>query len=170
MKPLSLECQELRYSSPRKEVSAAIHDPFPLSLATCTFLPTTVVPPSPTNITTQRLNGTHMNISWRPIPLTESRGFIQSYTITYQRVSQTVKRQVLSISVLGSESSVVIGGLDPASAYSVSVGATTSAGPGISSLPSVTPGAHKVTLPYLNDTMSISCRQLSQQYHSSCEG
>ena len=147
MKLLSLECQELRFSSLKKEVSAAMHDLFPPSLVTYTFLPTTTVPPSPTNITTQRLNGTHMNISWSPVPLTESRGFIQSYTVTYQRVSRTVKQQVLSVSIPGSESSVVIGGLDPASAYSVSVGATTSAGPGESSPPSVTPGAHKATLP-----------------------
>ena len=94
------------------------------------FLPITTVPPSPTDVSSQRLNGTHMNISWSPIPLTQSRGFIQNYTITYQRVSRTSKRQVQSISVPGGESNVVIGGLDPASTYSVSVGATTSAGPG----------------------------------------
>ena len=87
-------------------------------------------PPSPTDVSTQRLNGTHMNISWSSIPLTQSRGFIRNYTITYQRVSRTAKRQTQSVSVPSSESSVVIGGLDPASAYTVSVGATTAAGPG----------------------------------------
>ena len=97
-------------------------------------------PPSPMDVSTQRLNGTHMNISWSPIPLTQSRGFIRNYTITYQRVSRTAKRQTQSVSVPSSESSVVIGGLDPASAYTVSVGATTTAGQGPSSTQSTTPG------------------------------
>ena len=87
-------------------------------------------PPSPMNVSTQRLNGTHMSISWSPIPLTQSRGFITNYTCTYQRVSRVSKRQTLSVSVPSSASSIVIGGLDPASAYTVSVGATTAAGPG----------------------------------------
>ena len=94
------------------------------------------------DVSPQRLNGTHMNISWSPIPLTQSRGFITNYTCTYQRVRSGIQETgtVCECTTVSSASSVVIGGLDPASAYTVSVGATTAAGAGVTSPPSVTPG------------------------------
>ena len=86
-------------------------------------------PPAPENIEAERLNGTHMNVSWTSIPLTVSNGFITTYTIIYEKL-ENKKRQTLSLIVPGKDSSVVIGGLDPASAYTILVGATTSSGPG----------------------------------------
>ena len=86
-------------------------------------------PPIPTNISVLRLNGTHMNISWSLIPITEARGFIQSYLILYQEIVNR-KRQISSVSVPGTDSSVVIGGVDPDKSYSVSISASTNAGQG----------------------------------------
>ena len=69
-----------------------------------------------------------MNISWSLIPITEARGFIQSYLILYQENDR--KRQISRISVPATDSSVVIGGLDPDKSYSVSISASTNAGQG----------------------------------------
>ena len=70
-----------------------------------------------------------MNISWSLIPITEARGFIQSYLILYQE-NPSKKRQISSVSVPATDSSVVIGGLDPGKSYSVSISASTNAGQG----------------------------------------
>ena len=86
-------------------------------------------PPIPTNISVLRLNGTHMNISWTLIPITEARGFIQSYLILYQEIVNR-KRQISSVLVPPTDSSVIIGGLDPDKSYSVSISASTNAGQG----------------------------------------
>ena len=69
-----------------------------------------------------------MNVSWSLIPITEARGFIQSYFILYQE-NYNRKRQISSVSVPATDSSVVvIGGLDPVKSYSVSISASTNAG------------------------------------------
>ena len=70
-----------------------------------------------------------MNISWSLIPITESRGFIRSYFILYQE-NDNKKRQISSVFVPATDSSVVIGGLDPDKSYSVSISASTNAGQG----------------------------------------
>ena len=70
-----------------------------------------------------------MNISWSLIPIIEARGFIQSYLILYQEIANR-KRQISSVSVPATDSSVVIGGLDPDESYSVSISASTNAGQG----------------------------------------
>ena len=84
-------------------------------------------PPIPTNISVLRLNGTHMNVSWSLIPITEARGFIQSYLTLFQEIVNR-KRQISSVLVPATDSSVVIGGLDPDKSYSVSISASTNAG------------------------------------------
>ena len=70
-----------------------------------------------------------MNISWSLIPITEARGIIQSYLILYQP-NDDRKRQIYNVSVPATDSSVVIGGLDPGKSYSVSISASTNAGQG----------------------------------------
>ena len=70
-----------------------------------------------------------MNVSWSLIPITEARGLIQSYLILYQE-NDNRKRQISSVSVPATDSSVVIGGLDPVKSYSVSISASTNAGQG----------------------------------------
>ena len=70
-----------------------------------------------------------MNISWALIPITEARGFIKSYLILYLP-NDNRRRQISSLSVPATDSSVVIGGLDPDISYSVSISASTNVGQG----------------------------------------
>ena len=79
------------------------------------------------------MNGTAMNVSWVPLNLVEARGFVQSYTITYQQAStgSRRKRQLQTQQVDGSASSAIVGELQPGVAYEVKVsGMTTKNGPG----------------------------------------
>ncbi len=69
-----------------------------------------------------------MSVSWMLIPLTRSKGFIQSYVVNYQ--AGTSKREMLTRTVGGEESSVILGGLQPVAAYDVQVAASTDAGVG----------------------------------------
>ena len=90
-----------------------------------------LAPPAPKNITANRLNGTHMLISWEQISLTEARGFIKFYRIILQVVSTSRrKRQTLTYEVPANASSAVLGDLNPSLSYTVLVDATTNAGPG----------------------------------------
>ena len=75
------------------------------------------------------MNGTHLNVSWIPIPLTKARGFIQGYTITYER-QDALKRETLMKNVSSDQSNALIGGLDPIGVYNVQVAASTNAGIG----------------------------------------
>ena len=95
-------------------------------------------PPSPDVITVDRLNGTHMLVSWRLIPLLRARGFITSYIIRYQAVIAHT-RQGQHKTVPGNCSSATIGGLDQNSQYSVTVSGRTVAGGGDFSNATVVP-------------------------------
>ena len=119
----SLEYLPVPYFSQKKEVSK-------LSLTIIIIL-YIIVPPPPKNITTGRLNSTHIRVSWLPLSLAEATGFILSYRISYQVAGN--KRQTLAVIVSGAATSVVIGGLDPDSLYTVFVGSSTSRGEGPSS-------------------------------------
>ena len=101
------------------------------------FFCKTIVPPPPEDVTAMRINGTHINVTWMPIPLTRSKGFIQSYTVTYSSSQSGLsKRETLEKLISGQESSnTVIGGLQPAATYDVQVAAITIAGMGESSPP-----------------------------------
>ena len=115
------ECQTRHYFSLKKMVCIMhIHAFYKFEILIS-------VPPVPTNISVLRLNGTHMNISWSLIPITETRGFIQSYFILYEQ-NDNRKREISSVPA--TDSSVVIGGLDPGKAYRVSISASTNAGQG----------------------------------------
>lgn len=89
------------------------------------------IPPVVTGITTDRINGISMRVSWTPPNKAESNGFILGYTITFSPVSENVKRKRQSsemVSVSGDSNNVVITGLNPELAYEVSVTATTAEG------------------------------------------
>ena len=96
------------------------------------------VPIAPTDVTSRRLNGTHMLVRWSQPSLIESRGFITSYIITYTSL-RDLRRQATGIIVPGDSTQAIIGDLLPNSVYTVSVGASTSAGTGELSTPAVTP-------------------------------
>ena len=97
---------------------------------------TLIVPPSPLTVNSIRVNATHMNVTWRPIPLTLSRGFITQYVISYSRVA-TGKRQSGLVIVPGNQTFIVIGDLAADARYSVTVTAGTAAGLGDESLETI---------------------------------
>ena len=94
-----------------------------------------VVPPAPENVRAYRLSSISMFVSWDTIPLTVSRGFVQNYTITYQ--SHDKQLHLDEVTVLGNQNNVLIANLIPMQQYVVSVAATTSAGQGDASNPTL---------------------------------
>ena len=90
---------------------------------------------APLNVRIIRPSATLMVVSWRPLTLTEARGFVSHYTVTYspQVKSSGRKRQAAMTEVVsGMDSSMVsIDGLDPDTVYNVHVSATTGGGDGV---------------------------------------
>lgn len=85
-------------------------------------------PPVVTGVTTNRLNGTAMSVSWTPLNKAQSNGFILRYTVTYSETGSRKRQSPQTVMVSGDRSDVTIAGLDPGSAYSVSVTASTAVG------------------------------------------
>ena len=75
----------------------------------------------PRDITVTRVSPTSAIVSWTPLTLSEARGFVTEYNVTYWR-SDSVSG--VTVRVPGNESSVVISNLDADSDYlfTVSVG------------------------------------------------
>ena len=94
----------------------------------------TVTSISPTNVAVDRTSPTTMVVSWRPLTLTEARGFVSHYTVTYspQIIPGGRKRQAaMMVEVEGIDSnSTTITDLDPSTVYEVQLSASTGAGGG----------------------------------------
>ncbi len=92
------------------------------------------------NITVNRLSPTTIFVSWKPLTLSEARGFITFYIIEYYP-SLNKKRQapsdIMRVNVSADLSSATIDGLDEDLNYFVRVSASTSAGGGVVSSPHV---------------------------------
>ena len=84
-------------------------------------------------MTVERVNGTHIRVTWEKLSLADARGDVLSYSILYTPV--TIQREDNLVVVPGNQSSVLIGGLDPQQTYRVEVWATTAAGNGMRSDP-----------------------------------
>ena len=73
-----------------------------------------------------------MIVSWNHVPVSEAKGIIVSYRVSYYAISddkwETTVRNDLAVP--GSDNSVLIGGLSPSKSYQVFVLASTSAGDG----------------------------------------
>ena len=86
-----------------------------------------LAPPAPSGVTVDRTSGVQMTVSWIPLTLIEARSLIQFYRVSYSPGGSSRKRQSETTcfqspcDVPGTESSVLIIGLDPASSYSVRV-------------------------------------------------
>ena len=93
-----------------------------------------IVPPAPENVKAFRLNSTSMFVIWNTIPLTVSRGFVQNYTVTYRSDDTQIFNEV---TVVGTQNYVLIANLTQMQQYVVSVAATTSAGRGNASNPTL---------------------------------
>ncbi len=80
-------------------------------------------------------------VSWKPLTLSEARGFITFYIIEYYPSPNNKKRQapsdIMRVSVSADSSSTTIDGLDENLNYFVQVSASTSAGGGVVSSPQV---------------------------------
>ncbi len=79
-------------------------------------------------------------VSWKPLSLSEARGFINFYIIEYYPSLNKKKRQapsdIMRVSA-SADSSTTINGLDENLNYFVQVSASTSAGGGVVSSPQV---------------------------------
>ena len=77
-----------------------------------------IVLPPPFNTSVQRLNITHMIVSWTLLKLADLPGFVHGYSITYHR---QLDENNIVVEVSNATSSVVIGGLGGDVAYVVTV-------------------------------------------------
>ena len=84
----------------------------------------------PGNVEVER-SGTSVSVAWEPVTLFDARGF-PTYTVTLEpstsdsRVTRQSNDGVIRVTT--NETNVVIGGLDPAVEYDVTVAVRTSAG------------------------------------------
>ena len=97
-------------------------------LAQCNWLFSTTAPPAPSGVRVVRSNdNTQMTVSWTPSTVVQARSLIQFYRVTYTPTAVGRKRQSGILcnqspcDVPGTESSVMIIGLDPAINYGVQV-------------------------------------------------
>ena len=86
------------------------------------------------NVVVDRTSPTTMDVSWRPLTLSEARGFVTFYSIAYTPTPNSRRRQApqdtMHVNASADSSSVTVVGLDGDLAYSVTVSASTSAGMG----------------------------------------
>ncbi len=89
------------------------------------------------DVVVERTSPTTMNVSWRPLALSEARGFVIFYSIVYTPTPNSRRRQAsqdtMYMNSSADSSSVTIEGLDRDLAYSVTVAASTRAGIGLRS-------------------------------------
>ena len=95
-------------------------------------------PPAPNGVNVTRINDTTIRVSWRPLSLVEARGHIMyrvmvtSTTGSRRRRQATQGEKVCTLSspceVPANESSVIVGGLDRDTNYTVTVNAVNSEG------------------------------------------
>ena len=88
---------------------------------------------APANVMVHRLNNTAISISWTPLNLTEARGIITGYSITYEPTRRQEKRSIQeqhTVMAGPDQQSYVIGNLEDGTTYCVSVAVVTEAGVG----------------------------------------
>ena len=98
------------------------------------------------NVVTEWINdNSAVHVSWTPLTLHEARGF-PLYVVTYWPSSlKRVSRDINSVTT--TDSSVIIGGLDPTTSYSITVDVYTGNG---TIKGSVTAGAYEICM-HVND-------------------
>lgn len=92
-------------------------------------------PPVITGVVVERLSDTTMRVDWTPPNKAQSNGFIRNFIVTYNgimeariRTTRQGAQGAQTVSVPSNRSEVVIPGLEPQLAYTVSVTATTGGG------------------------------------------
>ena len=94
----------------------------------CDLLNTTV-PRAPRDLSVERVNATHMIVSWTALSLVEARGHIIYYTVNYWPASS--KEDINSINVPHNITRVEISDLLSGETYIVQISASTSVGEGL---------------------------------------
>ena len=80
-----------------------------------------------------RINSTAIYVSWTPLNLTEARGIITGYSITYEPATRLEKRSTQeqrTVMAGPDQQSYIIGNLEDGTVYGVSVAVMTEAGVG----------------------------------------
>ena len=110
----------------------------------------------PHDIHVMRLSSSQITVSWQPLSLEEARGFITKYTVTAEPTTLTRRRQegTLSVSVEHNATRVVLDGLSPNLAYSVSVSASTTVGTSSNNNITIVGALGKTTLPVFNASLT----------------
>ena len=100
------------------------------------FLLITTAPPSPSGMNVTHINDTTIRVSWRPLSLVESKGHITYHVVVTPTPGSRRRRQATQgervctvgreCEVPANESSVIVGGLDSDTSYSVTVMAVNS--------------------------------------------
>ena len=93
-------------------------------------------------VVTRSSDGLSMTIRWSPLTLSQARGFVNYYVITYEPVGGGT-RQLQTTSINGTY--VVVSGLNAILAYSVAVSGHTSVGLGPSTTMLSVPTSGEVT-------------------------
>ncbi len=95
----------------------------------------------PQSLVIVRISPTVIIVSWKPLTLSEARGFITFYIVEYYPSLNNKKRQapsdIMRVNVSADSSSATIDSLDENKEYNVQVSASTSAGNGNASNPQV---------------------------------
>ena len=90
------------------------------------------VPGSPRGVEVERVNGSHMIVSWTALTLVEARGHITHYTVYYWLEANN--QHVFNVTVPYNIQKVVIDNLLPEETYVIEISATTSVGEGSTSM------------------------------------
>ena len=80
----------------------------------------------------ERINGSHMIVSWTALTLVEARGHITHYTVYYWSASNSL--QVYNVTVAHNTTRVILSNLSPGETYVVQISANTSVGEGSKSM------------------------------------
>ena len=85
-----------------------------------------------------RISPSKMEVLWRPLTLSEARGFVNFYNFAYTPRPDSRRRQAsqetMYVKAIANFSSLIIQGLSKGQAYSVTVAASTTAGIGPASV------------------------------------
>ena len=119
------------------------------------------------DVVVARTSPTTIYVSWRPLTLSEARGFVTFYSIAYTPTPNSRRRQApqdtMYVNASADSSSVTIQGLDGDLAYSVTVAGGTRAGIGISSN-IVTVEVLPTTTPTIQESQSMLLVELQKNY------
>ena len=97
---------------------------------------------APKNLDGNRLNVTHMNITWIKLSLEEARGVVTGYTVSYDTTDSHQRKEAVLEFAQPEDSYKVIGGLGFTTSYAITVSASTAVGQGISSPPIIVNGEY----------------------------